>query len=70
MYNLHIRIDAEDKNDRPSRLRLDYAPAGTQLLCQHNFGRYYYKIMLKSSGLNVVSSPSNVLRDKLGRLIL
>ena len=41
VYNLQINIDADNKKDDFSRLRLNCAPAGTHMLCQHKFATYY-----------------------------
>ena len=41
LYNLHIHIDAEDKKDAFSRLRLYCTPACIQLLRQDMFPTYF-----------------------------
>ena len=66
-YNLHIYIDVDYKKPDLSRLRLYCTRAGTHLPCQHTFGTYYQKFLLKSPGLSVVSDPRIVLRHKQGR---
>ena len=41
LYNLHIHIDAEDKKDAFSRLRLYCTPACIHLLRQDMFATYF-----------------------------
>ena len=70
-YNLHIYIDADDIKDAISRLRLYYTPAMYSFaMSTHVCNVLIPDFFWKSPGLNVVSDPRNVLRDKQGRLII
>ena len=70
LFNLLNYIDADYQKDDFSRLRLYCRAADTHLLRQHTFAAYYQEILLKSSGLSVVSDPRSVLSHKQGRLTM